>query len=217
MINTILVPQGAEYQAVCRGLKDIAPQPSVLPIPIGITPATNYLQKWQQNQPLPQRVLVVGLCGSLSPDYEVGNIVLYEECLDLSGKRKKCDRILTNQLQQHLSQEIPIVKSLTSDRPICSAQEKQQLALSSQADVVDMEGLAILTKLPTKIAMLRVISDDCTHNLPDLSTAISSEGALLSWPLTLAMLRQPLAAVRLIGGSLRSLRVLEEAIASLHL
>ena len=217
MINTILVPQGAEYQAVCRGLKNVAPQPNVLPIPIGITPVTDYLQQWQKAQSLPQTALVVGLCGSLSPDYQVGDIVLYEECLNLNGERKKCDPPVTSQLQQNLSQEIPLVKSLTSDRPISLAQEKQQLALSSQADVVDMEGLAILTNLTAKIAMLRVISDNCTQDLPDLSKAISSEGALLPLPLTLAMLRQPLAAMRLIDGSLKSLRVLEEVIASLHL
>lgn len=217
MINTILVPQGAEYQAVCRGLKNIAPQPDVLPIPIGIIPVTSYLQQWQQNQSLPQTVLVVGLCGSLSPDYQIGDIVLYEECLDWHGAREQCDRTLTAQIRQHISKQLPLVKSLTSDRPISSVQEKQKLALSSQADVVDMEGLAILANLPTKVAMLRVISDDCVQDLPDLSKAISSEGALLPLPLTLAMLRQPLAAMRLIDGSLKSLRVLEEAIASLHL
>ncbi|MGB3692855.1 MAG: hypothetical protein WA999_09025, partial [Spirulinaceae cyanobacterium] len=129
-IETILVPQGTEYQAVCRGLKGISPQPLVLSIPIGIIPVTTCLQQWQQNHVLPEEVLLVGLCGSLLPDYQVGDLVFYQECLYCSEEShwqtKSCDRPLTTQLRQRLGKQVPLVKSVTSDRAISSAKEKQQ-------------------------------------------------------------------------------------------
>ena len=78
-----------------------------------------------------------------------------------------------------------------------------------------MEGSAILTALPqAQIAMLRVISDDCEHELPDLSEAIGSQaigtGKLRTLPLVTTLLRQPLGSLRLIRGSLRGLKALEQ-------
>ena len=149
-------------------------------------------------------MLLVGLCGSLLPDYQVGDLVFYEKCLyfnqESQWQTKSCDRPLTIQLRGKLGKEVPLVSSVTSDRAISLAKEKQQLNLSSQAAVVDMEGFAVLTSLSTRVAMLRVVSDECSQNLPDLTGTISTEGKLLSLPLTLAMLRQPLAATRLIRG-----------------
>ncbi len=220
-IDTILVPKGAEYQAVCRGLQGISPQPLVLSLPIGIIPVTTYLQQWQKNHIMPEKVLLVGLCGSLLPNYQVGDLVFYEKCLYYDEKfqwqTKNCDRPLTTQLRQRLERKVSLVTSVTSDHTISSAKEKQQLGRSSQAAVVDMEGFAVLTSLPTRVAMLRIVSDDCIQDLPDLTGAISTEGKLLPLPLTIAMLSQPLAATRLIRGSLKGLQALQKAIASLFL
>jgi hypothetical protein len=72
-----------------------------------------------------------------------------------------------------------------------------------------MEGSAILSALPqAQIAMLRVVSDDCEHQLPDLSAAVGSQ--LRTLPLITAMLRQPVGSLRLIRGSLRGLKALEQ-------
>ncbi|RCJ24749.1 phosphorylase [Nostoc minutum NIES-26] len=216
-INTVLVPQGAEYKAVCSGLSGVTGlKPTVMPIPIGITPLTKYLQQWSKdknllNHPQP-RVLVMGLCGSLSKRYAIGDIVLYQDC-NYQGNSQECDRTFTAQLHFLTQEKVSLVKSMTSDRIIYSAAEKQHLGETLAADVVDMEGFAVLNffnDMGIAVAMLRVVSDDCQHDIPNLTSAISSDGSLQPLPLALGLLRQPIAATRLIRGSLKGLKVLEE-------
>ncbi|MEH2451078.1 5'-methylthioadenosine/S-adenosylhomocysteine nucleosidase family protein [Nostoc sp.] len=214
-INTILVPQGAEYKAVCRGLSGVTGSiPTVVAIPVGMKPLLKYLQQSQVNGQFlaPSRVVIMGICGSLSDRYTVGDIVLYQDCV-YSGKRQECDRTFTAQLHSYISEKLSLVKSLTSDRMICSASEKRHLGETLAADVVDMEGFTALeffNAAGVDVAMLRVVSDDCQHDIPDLTSAINSDGSLNPFPLAMGMLRQPLAATRLIRGSLKSLKVLEQ-------
>jgi hypothetical protein len=221
-INTIIVPQGAEYKAVCRGLSRVSgTTPSVMPIPVGIKPLTQYLQQlpgdknfW--NQP-PSRVLVMGICGSLSHCYSVGDILLYQSCV-YQGKLQECDRTFTAQMQSAIPKKAFLVKSLTSDRLVWSAVQKCHLGETLGVDVVDMEGFAALEFFKNKevaVAMLRVVSDDCQHDIPDLTAAINPDGSLNPLPLAIGLLRQPLAATRLIRGSLKGLKVLEEVTTSL--
>ncbi|QLE56733.1 phosphorylase [Nostoc sp. TCL26-01] len=226
MIDTILVPQGAEYAAVRRGLSRVVvgEMPDVVPIPVGIKPLTNYLQqllgkKIWGNEPQP-KVLVMGLCGSLSQKYAVGDIVLYDNCR-YCEQLQVCDRSLTAQLNSVLSTQhsaLPFVKSLTSDRVISSATEKRHLGETLGVDVVDMEGFAALELLHqagVAVAMLRVVSDDCHHDIPDISAAINPDGSLQPLILAQRFLRQPVAATHLIRGSLRGLKVLEQMMRSL--
>ncbi len=221
-IQAIFVPQGAEYQSVCRGLKhSAAPTPSVFPIPVGASPLTRYLKqlpeaRYFSNHPQP-RVLLMGLCGSLTPRYKVGDIVLYQSCVyaskDSTELLQACDPQLTAWLYDELKERVFPVKALTSDRLIYSASEKCHLGQEYEADVVDMEGFAaleVLTQAGVAVAMLRVISDDSHYNLPNLTSAISTDGSLRPLPLTLGMMRQPIAATRLIRGSLYGLRVLQK-------
>lgn len=221
-IQTILVPQGPEYKAVCRGLSRVsAAKPLVMPIPVGSKPLTRYLQKLQAdghclNYPQP-KVLVMGLCGSLNPRYALGEIVLYQNCVYQVNATtpliQPCDSTLTALLYSHLQEKVSLVKSLTSDRVIWSAAEKRYLSEQYGADVVDMEGFAVLEFLSqagVAIAMLRVISDDCQHDIPDLNSSVSPDGALQPLSLATQMLRQPIAATRLIRGSLKGLKVLQE-------
>jgi len=78
-MHTILVPQGAEYQAVCRGLNQVrGSKPTVVAIPMGVQPLRQYLQQLVGDRPT--NVLLMGLCGSLSPKYGVGDLVLYQSC-----------------------------------------------------------------------------------------------------------------------------------------
>ncbi len=215
-INTILVPQGAEYKAVCRGLSGVTGSiPTVVAIPVGMKPLLKYLHTSQGNGQFlapKSRVLIMGICGSLSDRYTVGDIVLYQDCV-YQEKRLECDRTFTAQLHSLLSEKASLVKSLTSDRVIWSAAEKRHLGETLRADVVDMEGFTALEFFNADgvaVAMLRVVSDDCQHNIPDLTPAINSDGSLNPFPLAMGMLRQPLAATRLIRGSLTALKVLEQ-------
>jgi hypothetical protein len=217
VINTIFVPQGAEYQAVCRGVRSVATAPIILPIPVGVMPVSRYFQTWQSHvdRRTASTALVMGLCGSLKPSHGVGDVVLYDQVRWLTQPDRLMpggDRHFIEQIRSCLPERAAGVTALTSDRVIYSAQEKQALAQTYAADVVDMEGAAILQVLShtdTAVAMVRVVSDDCHHDLPNLDAAISPEGALLPKPMAIAMLRQPLPALRLIRGSLKGLNVLE--------
>lgn len=222
LIQAILVPQGPEYKSVCKGLSRVSvPTPPVLPIPVGQVPLTRHLERLQQaghflNHPQP-RVLLMGLCGSLMPRYDLGDIVLYQGCIYGSNaatlKKRPCDPELTATLYHRLKERAILVKALTSDRLIYSAAEKRYLGQLYDADVVDMEGFAtleVLSRAGVAVAMVRVVSDDCHHNLPDLSSAlISPDGSLQSLPLAVGLIRQPIAAARLIRGALRGLQILQ--------
>jgi hypothetical protein len=219
-IDAIFVPQGSEYKAVCRGLNRVTAQkPKIVSIPVGIKPLIKYLQQWQKQEYFPNerqpKVMIMGLCGSLTPRYHVGDVVLYENCI-YQQQLEECDRTFTTELQSLLKTQHPavsLVKSLTSDRVICSAEEKRHLGETLEADVVDMEGFAALeffNGIGAAVAMLRVVSDDCHNDIPDLTAAINADGSLQPLPLTWSLLRQPIAATNLIRGSLRGLKVLEE-------
>lgn len=85
-VDLILVPQGAEYSAVIRGLKKCvalnANRPKVCAIPLGLK-ALDYLKHCsfmgESEQAFPwmnKNVLLMGLGGSLSEQYKPGDIVL---------------------------------------------------------------------------------------------------------------------------------------------
>ena len=224
-IQMILVPQGAEYKAVCRGLsRTPGLQSIVVPIPVGSKPLTLYLQKLLADgffSHARSQVLVMGLCGSLTPHYSVGKILLYSDCIyqvNATTLRQSCDSTLTAMLSSCLPQRVTLVKGLTSDRVIWSVEEKRRLGKQYNADVVDMEGFAILdflTQSGIAVSMLRVVSDDCQHNIPDLNSCITPDGNLQPLSLASRMIRQPIAATRLIRGSLQALKILQNTTTAL--
>jgi nucleoside phosphorylase len=156
----------------------------------------------------------MGLCGSLTPQLRAGNVALYSDCVYHPTSHPSpltFDSSLTSAIQEKLGEQATCVKALTTDRVICSAVEKRSLA--SYAEVVDMEGYAaleFLKALGISVASLRVVSDGCQHDLPDLSKAISPDGVLQPYALTSCMIRRPIAAARLIYGSLIGLSVLQK-------
>ncbi|MEM9271591.1 MAG: phosphorylase [Cyanobacteria bacterium P01_F01_bin.143] len=218
-IDRILVVQGAEYQAVKQGLKktkisaQLGNLPKIIPIPIG---EKNANQIWESQQFLdksqPQKVLIMGLCGSLSPEHSVGDLILYKSCIK-DNLSLTTDEELTTTLKNQLKSKIHLVTALTSDRVIYSATEKQSLAKTYPATVVDMEGFTYLQTLKSQgisVAILRIVSDDIHHDLPDLNQAINQDGQLQTIPMIISMLRQPIAAIRLIKGSLKGLQMLQK-------
>lgn len=217
MINNqliILVPKGAEYNAVCRGVKFLDSQ--IFPIPVGVKALTQYLEN--DFSLFPSQVLIMGLCGSLSPKFGVGDVVLYESCV-YGGEVLECDRNFTSQLYNQLKTKVALVKALTSDSVVYSASEKRRLAETYSAEVVDMEGFAalkILSQTGISVAMLRVVSDDSQHNIPDLNSAIDDRGNLQPLPLAWEMITQPIAALHLIKGSLQGLKLLQQVAGELN-
>ncbi|ELS00604.1 nucleoside phosphorylase [Xenococcus sp. PCC 7305] len=218
-IDTILVVQGAEYQAVKTGIRKTKVSassgnlPKIIPIPIGEKDANKI---WQNPQFLdkskPQKVLIMGLCGSLAPEHSVGDIVLYKSCMK-EGLSLTTDEKLTANLKSKFTSKIESVRALTSDRVIHLATEKKSLAQTYGATVVDMEGfnyLQTLTSQGISVAILRIVSDDIHYDLPDLNQAINQDGQLQMIPMAISILRQPKAAMRLIRGSLKGLQALQQ-------
>lgn len=216
-IDAIIVPQGAEHKAVCRGLNS-ATLP-VFPVPVGWQPlkrSLEQLKRSQLNVPQPQ-VLLMGLCGSLSSRYQVGDIVLYQSCLqEKSDALHLCDGQLTQRLEKILG--INQVTALTTDRVICTAAEKHSLRQKFHADVVDMEGAIVIESLRQagiSVAMLRVVSDSSHHDIPELNSAFRADGSLDSWALATQFLKKPIAATRLIQGAMRGLSNLQSVTTAL--
>lgn len=215
-IHLILVPQGAEYRAVCRGLREVSRPPTVLPVPAGPAPLARHLQMLWESEVLTagQSVLMMGVCGGLIPDLAVGDHVLYQTCASTTedASRLECDRDLTDQIRQHLIDQIRVVRAVTSDRVIATPGDKQQLAQQFKADVVDMEGfpaLSLLQSWGVAVAMVRVVSDDSQQAIPDLSFVFDETGSLRPLVLGRALIRQPIAGLRLIKGSLKGIQELQ--------
>lgn len=219
-VDVIFVPYGAEYQAVKLGLRQTMTDIKLFPIPMGGQAVAKYYQQLnnKSGQDSINRVLILGLCGSLSSQGKVGDVVVYQDCLFASNSSSsekqiyQTDTQLTNLIASQLNTKFSLVRGVTCDRIITKVEEKLSLAQVYQADVVDMEGVAILEALSDcSVAILRVVSDDCRYNLPDLNYAFDGDrGRLKTIPLTVALLSQPQAAVRLIQGATKGLNTLQE-------
>lgn len=212
MIDTIIVPQGAEYRAVKQGLNKLKiQQPSIVSIPIGTKRIVETLnsQKFWQSQP--KRVLMMGLCGSLSSQYAIKDVVLYQNCFNLNREKILIEPKLNRLICQKLN-NVSLVSGLTSDRIITTITEKQQLA-RFVAGVVDMESFAYLQILQPKaiiVSILRVVSDDVQNNLPNLEATIDESGNIKPVAMTKAMLKQPITSLKFIKNSLQSLQQLQQ-------
>lgn len=217
-IDVILVPQGAEYQAVVRGLKPFSlgkgvgvrtNLPTVFAIPAGVVPVQRFLQTPPYPALLQQKsILVLGLCGSLRSHLQIGQAVLYQTCCNAS------QRYDLPSWPSHL----PPVQAITTDRVIHRVADKQELAQTYDVDVVDMEGTAILQGLAgtaATITMIRVVSDAVIHDLPDLSHVFDAAGKLQPGALAIALLGRPIGAFHLIRGAMLGLQRLEQWAAKL--
>ena len=209
-IDTIVVPQGAEYQAVCRGLKKARVNTvRVIPIPIGTKNLEQTLANCCWELANARNVLIAGLCGSLSKQHSVGDTVLYQSCRNTKNERVDLRSQLTTVISQELS--VNLVDGLTCDRVIWQATEKLGLNQTYFVNVVDMEGYNYIQEFQRKdlnVAMLRVVSDDL-KDIPNLNTAIDDDGNLKTIPMAIAFFKQPFAALRLIRGSLIGLQKLQ--------
>jgi nucleoside phosphorylase len=189
--------------------------PQVVPMPVGIGPTSVRLKQLLQQRRDPWgNCLLLGLGGSLVPSLQVGDGVLGHQCwVSMGGEcelTSACDGELTDWIQRRLGKSVRVGTVVSCDRILCTPQEKQAIHKATQADVVEMEGSAVLTTLaPTPVAILRIISDTHDQTLPDLASAIGPNGEIKSLPLAARFLQQPVAALHLIRGSLRALKRLE--------
>ena len=219
----LLVPQGVEFQRVKQGLLRRSPQTALeinlQKIPAGGAAVMEALPQlatqWQHS---PQGIIVMGVCGSLCPELSIGESVFLSQVQTVGSLTyQKTDPDLTQQLAARLQAKTSQAfrtNCIGASTPsvIATMIAKQQLAQQTQAQVVDMENAAILDFAKTQnipTAILRVVSDSMTGDLPDLSQAVDAQGNLNPWALTQAFLKQPIAAGRLIRGSLKACHQLE--------
>jgi Phosphorylase superfamily len=211
--QTIIVPQGQEYQAVCRGAKGANLR--IIPIPMG-----NPLFSQQFEQCLEKQlgkgsireVVLLGLCGSLTNQHQVGDFLIYQTCKSEQIDRPIFDFDLTDRIRLHLADSAILVNGLECDRLICEVETKRNLAKIHQTTAVDMESYQVRQILGSRnisLGVVRVVSDALDFNLPDLSSA-NVDGKLIPFRLAIAMGRQPLSSLQLIKNALKGLRSLQE-------
>ena len=224
-IDTIIVPQGAEYQAVCKGLRgNKSHSPNVIAVPMTYEPLKDFLLNWLMSQ-LKQEchisgVLMLGLAGSLSQKYPIGEWVIYQQCLRLNPSTQQVetylsDPTLSSMLRKVMGADLPWVTGINSDRFISSITDKIKLAQQYQADVVDMESaaaFAVFQEANIPMVVIRAISDDINQDMPDLGDVINTKGELATLPLVLRLLAHPFAGLRLIQGSQTGLKTLEQLV-----
>ncbi|MGK7934055.1 MAG: purine phosphorylase [Microcystaceae cyanobacterium] len=217
----ILGVKGAEYRAISHGFAQSTCQANLLAIPAGLIPVGSFLtQQFQfldSTNKLSQGVLLMGLSGGLWKDYAVGEGILYQGCGYVNSEGEwsylRCDFNLNKALTSVLGNRIKLGKGMSSDRIITDKIEKQRLGKSYDVVAIDMESFAVLAFFQERgipVAILRVISDDVTQTLPDLSAVFDSEGNLKSFVLAKKMVQQPWGAIQLIRSSLIALKRLKQ-------
>ena len=211
-IQVIMVPAGAEYKAVKRALSRIKQAPELVAIPAGPQAAKKFVAGWAKQHSTEGGLLLIGLGGSLSADYGVGEGVLMKQIWSGFEENEstvvECDHGLTAQIAARIGVAIGV--GVSCDRIITTAKEKRELGDRYSANIVDMESFSVIQTLPTyKVAILRVISDDCQHDLPNIADAIGPDGSLRPILLTIRFISQPFAAIRFVKSGLKGLKALE--------
>jgi hypothetical protein len=195
----IVVPRGAEADAV-RG---------VIPHAAVVAPGA------ASGASLPafaagETALVLGLCGALS-QLSVGDVTIYARVRD-TARRFELDARLVEALQSALP-GASVVTACTTRRVITRVEAREALAQRFEAQVVDMEGTHLAAELAARgvrCAMVRVVSDDASHNLPPIENAIGPDGRLRPLYLALAFARAPRNAVRFVRDVRSALTTLTE-------
>ena len=212
--TTILVPQGAEAEAVRRA-RPAARVAALLP---GAA-AAGALPDFEDGE----TAVVLGLCGGLWR-MRAGEVAIYARVVDAS-QAFELDPDMVDELSAALPNAV-VANACTTKRVITTVDTRTVLAQRFNADVVDMEGTPLAKALSARgvrFAMVRVVSDDASRDLPPIEDAIDAEGRLHPMPVALAFARKPLAAVAFVRnarGALDTLtnvaRALDSAVAAAH-
>jgi hypothetical protein len=211
-LQAIIVPQGQEYQVVCRAVQNSNSNLLVIPIPIGSSKFVQQLEKCLDGYSFNQ-ALLLGLCGSLSVKNHVCDRLIYQNC-KIENKQIQSLRtnfLITNSIYEKLNGSANLIDNLTSDRLICEVETKKELAEIHQTNAVDMESYHVLAECKKRsidLGIVRVVSDGLDFDLPDLSDAIV-EGEMIAEKLAIAMISQPCRSYYLVKNALKALKELE--------
>jgi hypothetical protein len=197
--TTILVPRGAEAAAVRRA----RPRARVVEVTAGAA-AASALPAFDDGE----AVVVLGLCGALR-GLRTGDVAVYERVAD-ETRALVLDPALAAALSGALH-GASIVSACTAERIVTTVSVRTALAARFDADVVDMEGTHLAVALRARgvpFAMVRVVSDDASRDLPAIGDAIDAEGRIRPLRIAVAFARAPRTAFAFVQGVRRALATL---------
>ncbi len=199
MSVVFVAPRGAEASAVRRG-SDAVP---VVEIRAGAA-AARELPAFDRSA----AVIVLGLCGALR-ERRAGDVVVYRD-LAVPDALIGLDAPLVDAALAALPAAYA-VRGCTADHVVTRAAERARIAAKFAADVVDMESAALAAALgeqQVRFAIVRVVSDDPTRDLPALEHAIGPDGTLRPLRIAAAFVRDPRGAAAFARDASRALREL---------
>ena len=207
---TVLVPAGAEYKAVKRGVKHAQHSLDIVAVPAGKA-VKEFVIELKKEKRIRENVLMMGLGGGLCAESAVGRSRLLKQVWSADdGSNLWTNDRLTMQIAAQL-EDVSYGAGVMCNQVVTKAIDKKALGDRYQAQVVDMESFSLLQALPQhKVAILRVISDSCEHDIPNVTDAIRADGSLNAAALTLSFAQKPIAAIRFISSSLKGLNQLEK-------
>ncbi len=149
-------------------------------------------------------VLVVGISGALSPDISFGETVLCTEMTNEDGQTVRCDADLTARLEEHFAGSKTTFhrgRGVTTNRVICEAAGKRRLHEKFGGLTVDMESHAILSvanEFGLRVGVLRVVSDDARHDLPEMNAAFDADFNVRYLKMIAALVSSPIDSARFL-------------------
>jgi uridine phosphorylase len=196
---TIVVPHGAEAAAVRRARTAAR----IVEVPAGRA-CVNALPEFDDSE----TIVAMGLCGSLWR-LKTGDVAIYSRVTGAS-RTLELDPALIDELTGELPHAV-VVNAYTAKRVVTSVVARTVLAQRFNADVVDMEAAHLADGLSARgirFAMVRVVSDDASRDLPPIGDAVGADGRLAVLPVALAFARAPRAALAFVRDVRAALRVL---------
>jgi len=213
LLDAIFVPQGAEERVVRRALLRARSPAVVYVTGLGSPAAAAAAERALTTAPAPRRVLIVGLCGALSPAFSPGDLLLYAK-IQAPGREIATSVAFTLEIQKAIPHALSGVRAVEVAEIVIRAGDKHALAAATGAQAVDMESLTLAERFVaagSEVAVLRAVSDTLDDDLPDFNAALDASGQLDSRRLAWAMARKPLAALHTMKHATRALRALGRA------
>ena len=204
--TTILVPRGPEAAAVRRA----GISARIVELPAGAA-AARALPAFAEDE----TVIAVGLCGALGR-LKAGDVAIYRRVADTTHAME-----IDPHLVDALAAALPnarVVTACTTNRVLTTVEARTVLARRFEADVVDMESTHLAAALAAgraRFAMVRVVSDDASRDLPRIGDAIDAEGRIRPMRIAFAFARAPGAAFRFVRDVRHALAELTATVRSL--
>ena len=167
----------------------------------------------------PDAVLIIGLCGGLTPSLPEGRIVSYTECQSTEDTKPplRCSKPITDSVVALLtSSKIQCGRVVGITSSLIATNRDERLALArSGAGVVGMETYPILDVAATvgvPAAVLRVVSDSIERDVPDFNRALNDAGALDGRKALKVALGSPIRTLKLLAANKRAMQHLAKAL-----